>query len=506
MLKLEKAQTITPLKVALDDKKSGTAGQRRQNLLKALVLAFAFVLIISGGGVLLYILSRHPVEPEKAVEPMPAPALQSEKKPVEVPKEQLPETPDPAILAQKKNAAEQKLAEYIELKNELDLRGASRWGGLAYTQMSETAEKADRLYLDQEYDAAVATYSEAIAKAGLLANQVDDALEQLLQTGHQALQEGNGTLAQEKFSTALMIEPANAVARQGLQRAKTIETVMQLIATGKAHEFKNKLSFAHTDYQQALELDPDSTAARNALERTKQKIKDQEFQQLISDGLSAYHNNDYQLARTKLLKAKAFKPNSREVQDALTQVNSAIRLSQIEQLKQKAVTSEQSEDWARALNLYLQILKLDPNVQFAVQGKQRTLQRIQITKRIHFFLDQPGILENDNQLQNAVLLVQEVNAVEPRGPKLAAEITKLEQRVKDAQTPIEVTIESDSLTDVAVYKIGKFGRFAIRQLELKPGTYIVVGARDGYQDVRQKIVIKPRQKPLRVTIKCTVKI
>lgn len=413
----QNAQTITPLRVALEDKKSKATGQRRPHLLKALVLASAFILIISGGSVLLYILSRHPVAPEKAVETKHEPVTQSGKKPAEIFEEQPPQRPDSAILAQKKKATEQKLAEYIELTNELDRRGASQWGGQAYSQMDEIAKKADRLYMDQSYDAAVETYAQAIAQAGLLANQIDDALEQLLQTGHQALQEGNGTLAQEKFSVALMIDPGNDAARQGLQRAKTIETVMQLIATGQAHESKNKLSFAHTDYQQALELDPDSTAARKALARVKQKIIDQEFQQLISDGLNAYHNNDYQLARTKLLKAKAFKPDSREVQDALTQVDTAIRLSQIKQLKQKAAASEDSEDWARALELYLQILKLDPNVQFAVQGKKQTLQRIQITKRIHFFLDQPDILENDGQLQNAMRLVQEANEIEPRGPK-----------------------------------------------------------------------------------------
>jgi hypothetical protein len=33
-----------------------------------------------------------------------------------------------------------------------------------------------------------------------------------------------------------------------------------------------------------------------------------------------------------------------------------------------------------------------------------------------------------------------------------------------------------------------------------------VGSRDGYQDVRKKIVVKPAQGPIRVTIRCEVKI
>ena len=59
---------------------------------------------------------------------------------------------------------------------------------------------------------------------------------------------------------------------------------------------------------------------------------------------------------------------------------------------------------------------------------------------------------------------------------------------------------------MAVYRVGKLGRFHVHELELRPGTYTVVGARDGYQDVRQKVVVKPDRLPIRVTIECKVKI
>jgi hypothetical protein len=59
---------------------------------------------------------------------------------------------------------------------------------------------------------------------------------------------------------------------------------------------------------------------------------------------------------------------------------------------------------------------------------------------------------------------------------------------------------------VAVYKVARLGRFSVKELDLRPGTYTVVGARDGYQDVRQKIVIKPGQKPVQISIICKVKL
>ena len=168
--------------------------------------------------------------------------------------------------------------------------------------------------------------------------------------------------------------------------------------------------------------------------------------------------------------------------------------------------AESSENWEQALKFYLTVLEIDQNVQFALRGKERSFKRMQIEKRVNFFLDDPKVVESDSQLGNAVLLVHEVEEIEPKGPRLKARLKELTQLVETAQTPVKISIESDNITEVAVYKIGKLGRFAVRELSLRPGTYTVVGARDGYKDVRQKIVIRPGQGPLRISVKCKVKI
>jgi serine/threonine protein kinase len=500
------AEIITPRKVPAKDKNADGAYDRRQKLVTVFALASAFVVILIGGGWLLHYLSKHPVDTAKVIEPRTIAQPQAEQKPAQIPKGQPSETPDPAELAQQKQEAEQRLAQYIALKNELDRKGASQWASDVYTELIALAQQGDTLFMDQAYDIAAEKYAEAIAKANALASQVDDTLVRLVEEGTLALNEGDGKRAQEKFSVALLIDPANLSAQRGLKKAVTIENVMQLVASGRKHENDGKLSFAHADYQEAVRLDPEAKEARIALKRVKEKIKEQEFQQLISDGLAAYHKNDYRLARTKLLKAKSFQPDSREVQDALRQVDAAIRLSRIEQLRKKAIAAEQSEHWEHALNAYLEILKVDANIQFAAQGKTRSLEQIRIAKRINFFLEKPEALEIDRQLENAILLANEAKELNPQGPRLSTQIKELEQLITAAQTPINVTIESDNFTDVAVYKVGKFGRFSVRQLNLRPGTYIVVGARDGYKDVRQKLVLKPGQEPLRIRIICKVKI
>ena len=394
----------------------------------------------------------------------------------------------------------------MEARGKLDQKSAAEWGGEPYTTMIQIGQEADAHFMGKQYRAAADKYTQAAGMAAELADRTNDILLRLLEEGSGALNAGDGSLAQSKFTVALMIEPSNPTAQRGLKRAKTIETVMQLVASGKQHEQNNALSSAQADYLKALEIDSDANEARKGLNRVKGLLKAKQFQRLISEGLAAFHHNDYQLARTRLLKAKSLKPESRQVLDALAQVDQAIRLASIDTLRQQAQSDERSENWQSALKSYLAVLKIDKNVQFATRGKERALEQIRTNKRIDFFLAKPEVLASDSQLNNAVLLLNESKELKPQGPKMTARIKKLEELVSIAQKPLKITIESDNLTDIAVYKVGKLGRFSVRELELRPGTYTVVGTRDGYQDVRQKIEVKPGRQLLRVTIKCRVKI
>jgi tetratricopeptide (TPR) repeat protein len=281
---------------------------------------------------------------------------------------------------------------------------------------------------------------------------------------------------------------------------------MVLLATGKSHEDRGNLAFAHADYQEALRLDHESQQAKEAFDRVNALLKKEEIQRLLSQGLAAYHDKDYQGAKAKLLHARSLNPASEEIRSALVQVDQAIALHRIESLEKAAIKAEKEENWEQALKAYMAVLKIDQTVRFANRGKERSLRHIQVQKRIRFFLNDPRTLETDDQLTNAMQLVEEVQGMKPLGPGITAQLKSLSQLVQEARTPVKVIIASDNLTEVAVYKVGKLGRFASRELDLRPGTYTVVGARDGYKDVRQDIAVKPGQGPIRVSIKCTVKI
>jgi hypothetical protein len=499
------AETITARSVPINNK--GIDKDRLEHRAKfgIIILIGCVIILVAVGAWFLHYLSKNPLQPQQV------PHKQADKQAAEQPEpapQKAPPAPavDPEKLALNLQEAEQKLADFLEIKNELDGKGAAEWGADSYGQMIEMGRQADSLFIKKEYQSASAEYTRATVIGRQLADQTDKALQRMLEEGRIALTEGKGSVAQRKFKVALLIDPANQSAQKGLKRSQTIATVLRLIESGQQHEKNNALSLARTEYQKALQIDPDAHEARQALNRVTDLIQEQQFSQLMSAGLTAFHQNDYALAQARLRKAKSLRPDSREASEALWQANQALRLARIDQLGDAAQNAEQSEDWQAALKSYLAVLDIDPNLQFAIRGKERAREQIRLAKRLDYYLTQPQVLESDNQLKNAVLLLHEAKAASSPGQKLTRRMNELERLVTMAQTPVSITIESDSLTQIAVYRVGKLGRFSQRELQLRPGTYTVVGARDGYQDVRRKIVVKPGQQALRVTVICKVKI
>ncbi len=507
---VEQGEIIRPAEVSKEVATPHVPSPWRQHLLKMTALLLALAVLLAGGGLLWHHLSKNPVQvslvPDEEVTPLSEKEEAGDNLQIKrAEPEQLQARP-PAQVALEKEEAEQRLADYLVAKKALDSKGGEEWGGHLYVQMQESGQEADALFMNREYASASDKYGEALTKANELAGQTEEALRRFLEQGRIAVAEGDGKGAQHNFRVVLMIDPTNAVARKNLERAMKIETVIRLIDSGKRHEKLDNLPFALADYQEALKLDPESDQARQGFDRIKGLIAEEQFKQLMSSGFAALQSNEYEMARKAFLKAESFKTGAIEVQDALAQVDQAIRLARIETLRKEALAAEQTEDWEKALESYVAVIRIDPAIQFAVQGKMLSQERVTLDKRFSFYLERPGVLESDRHLQNAILLLQEARKIEPMGPRLTSQIESLDQLVTTAQTPVKVTLESDNLTQVAVYKVGRFGRFTYRDLDLRPGTYTVVGTRKGYKDVRQEIVVKPGQKVVRITVVCKEKI
>ena len=499
-------KVITPLKVQARGKGTDYSDVKRRSSRKLAYVISALLILTAGGLSLFSYLARHPLSPEIRGEQRAAPP--------EKPEELLSTTPAHTPLqdgeeqedTQGRKEAEQKLADFLKAKKELDARGGSEWGGEHYQQVLALSQTADTALMKEEFSAAAQGYARASELVGTLMEGMDDVLRDTLAQGEQALKEGDGKSAEQLFKRALMIEPSHTQAQHNLERAKTCETVMQLIRSGAQHEKSYNLALASADYQQASRLDPESEEAQTAMKRVNSLIAAQQFEELLSRGIAALHDSDYARARTILLKARSIKPGAPEVNDALAQADSALRRARIDELKTQATNAEDSEDWSQALEAYQTVLAIDGSIQFALQGRERTLKRKKLEERIRSYLDKPTSLEADQSLNRATELLNEARQTEPRGPRFSTLIRELDALVTSARTPIPVTIESDGITEVVIYKVGRLGRFKSKELTLRPGTYTITGARTGYKDVRHTLSVKAGNDSIRFTVTCNEKI
>ncbi len=495
---------IQPIHLSVKNKKSRQIGAPASRNRSAMFLAAALIATLLCGVALLTYLSNRPVK----LAPQPVKTAAEQKQPpttanVASPQSSPSQPVAPSQLAVDKQEAENRLADFLQIKKSIDEIGAQDWGGELYTTLDRLNQEADALFINKEYQFAAAKYIEAGEYGRQLFNQADQVFQQLVADGFLALAEDHAEIARDKFAMAVKIRPNDERARRGAQRAENAATVIQLRASGKRHETDGNLALAYADYQEAVRLDPESAKAQEALKRVKGRIAEQQFKQLMSEGLTAYHQQQYQQARQLLLKARKYRPDSKEVQDALIQVDDAMRLARIRSLEKSALLAEKNEDWSKALKLYTDVLKIDGSIKSAVEGKQRSQQRIQLNKRIDFYLQKPDTLASDHYLAKAISLLNTAEQIKPKGPKYQSHLSRFQQLVAEAQVPVKVHIESDNQTEISVYKVGNLGRFDVRELTLRPGIYTVIGARDGFKDVRQELKITSKQQFMRIRIVCS---
>jgi hypothetical protein len=199
-------------------------------------------------------------------------------------------------------------------------------------------------------------------------------------------------------------------------------------------------------------------------------------------------------------------PESPEPDDGLLQVDQGLRLGNIASLERQAMALESDERWPDAAEAYKNILELDANLTFAKDGLARANQMTELHAKIDAYIADPDSLSSPRTMQVATNLVVNITRMESIGPRLGDRRDQLSRLLKRAATPLSVQIVSDNVTDVSIYKVAKLGTFASTELTLRPGTYVAVGSRPGYRDVRLEFRVAPEIDMAPVVVRCEERI
>ncbi|MCP5090423.1 MAG: hypothetical protein GY949_05840, partial [Gammaproteobacteria bacterium] len=387
--------------------------------------------------------------------------------------------------------AETILGELLSNFETLEQRGVQRWAGAQYLRAREFYAAGDKAYLERDYAAAERHYLDSIDVLQPLFDQIETEFQKALTGAEAAFESGDQSEALRLYELAVAITPGNPTALAGYERARNLQSVLRLVEQGLEYEENIELEAAETSFRQAVTIDPQWVPAEEGLARVQRTRTEMEFDQRMSEGLDALVAGDYFAARAAFRMAERLMPESPEPADGLLQVDQQMRLTDINVLEQEALSLERDEHWEAVATTYEAILKVDSNLSFAIEGLAHANDMTALHKQLDEYVSDPDKLSNPNVMQKATLLVVDITRMPEIGTRLAAQRDELSRLLKRAVTPVPVALVSDNLTDVSVYKVGNLGNFTTRELALRPGTYVAVGIRPGYRDVRLEFRVAP---------------
>jgi hypothetical protein len=401
-----------------------------------------------------------------------------------------------------KAEAESLIARLISLEAKLQNHAVEKWAPEDYAQGVELGRVGDEYFRQRQYAQAIVQFNSAIEKLEGLEQRIQPTLELALMRGEQALAQADQATATQQFELAKAIDSKNIKADNGLQRASTIKELFTILRRASSFESHSQLQQAKLTYQQAVALDPLSEEAESSLARVENKLTDEAFEQTIKTAYRALQNGQYSDARAAFNSAKTIKPDYKQVEAGLNKVAQAMRQEKIANTLYEARHFADLQQWQQAATSYEKVLQLDSKNVQARQGMELSQTKANILTELKASLESADQLYKDKVLEKAEDLLLRIEGLESPGSKIEDQYVQLRQLVDVATTPISITLESDSQTEVTVLKVARLGEFNQHQLQLRPGPYTIIGTRNGYRDVRITIRISPESSHSKILIRC----
>jgi tetratricopeptide (TPR) repeat protein len=401
--------------------------------------------------------------------------------------------------------AEQLADQHGELSKrllELDSRAAAQWGGEQFAAARRSLDEIGGMLERRKYENAPEPLAALQAALDQIEARVPLALDEQMKEGKRALAAGEFENARHAFDTALKIEPGNNEATEWLGKVAAASGVVPTLADAENAEAAKDLAKARNLFAEVLKSNPGNTAATEGLARVNRALTEKEFNEHMGAGLSALNAGRLAEANSHLQRARALRPDSTEVGAALQRVADTGSGRSLAELEQRARRLASEERWGEALEVYEEALERDPTLQFAIDGRAAVQPRAELGSQLQALIDRPERLAADEVRVQAERLLARARALPTQGPVIRSQVSRLELLLPTFNQPVMLALESDNATEVAIQRVGFFGTFDRRQVELKPGKYTVTGKRSGFRDVRREITVAPGQAGQTIVIRC----
>jgi tetratricopeptide (TPR) repeat protein len=406
---------------------------------------------------------------------------------------------DPAALAR----LDGERADFQKRAAALAARGAASWDGAEFSAAQLQAAESSGAAAAGGIPIALRDMNRAEQRLASVASKAPLALAAQLEAGDAALAAGNQQQATQAFTLARRIDPNSQRAADGARSARLLSGVLPLLGDAQRAESARNYSRAAQDFSQALALDPANTTAKEGLARANAAFGDDSYARAVGAGFAALGAGKLTEAQTDFQQALQFRPRGTEAAEGLQRVSAAMQASQLAALRQQAASLEAQERWRRAAAVYDTLLRENPSATSAKRARAHDEARAKLSDSLQAIIDHPDELALPSVRDEAVALLQEAREQTPSGPVLQSQAEQVARLLPELDRPVLLNLISDNATQVTIPSIGVFGTFGKREIRLKPGTYTVIGTRDGYREVEQEFTVEPGQQSVTITVTCS---
>ena len=398
--------------------------------------------------------------------------------------------------------AEQALKLLISKKIQAESANISAWAPIQYRTALDSVVRGDELFRQHDYENSTTAYRDAVHAISRILESKQQIFTSSLQKANTALINGDSSEALLQFKKVQAIDPASTEASLGLQRAETIANVIELHNQALVLEKSEKLNESEAVLKNLRKIDPYYIPGQKSLERVQTKIEKQLFNSEMSLFYHLLDTGKLKQARLSLDALKKISKKTPQVIQAEKMLAVKIESDHINNLQKKGALFCKNEQWEEALTVYKQVIAIAPAALFAVNGMEQATKRMKLDKILTDGISRSHRLQDITQREKTEKLLKYARTITPQTPRLTSQITQLQNLVDMAATPVAVTIDSDNMTDITIYQVGRFGNFHSQKITLTPGTYTVVGTRTGFHDVRITIEVVPVKATNRFHIQC----
>ena len=455
-------------------------------------LAFLSLLLLALGALFLLPDAVHEAPPESTAAPVTPP--------------QIPTTPaaaeDQGLAAQ----ANVLLEKTLELRARLELASAPVWAEQDWRTLEEAKHKADRALDQKRLEDAIEGYEQLGNDYQALGERRQDYGQDLMNQGKAAYASGDAATAVAALEKARAAIPDDPDIEKALTRARLLDRVLTQMRLADATAQAGDKAGERQALKMALDIDPDYAPAAERLQGLQAELDAAAFRKAMGQALTALDQGRWNDARKALEQAARLRPDDPAVTSTRIRLNGARRADRLDHARRRAQAAETREDWSTAKTEYRKALGIDAQSAFAQDGLTRADRRLRLHERLDHYLQQPDRLYRATPLAAAEHLSAAAGREHPNEPKLKRKINRLREQIRLAKTPISIRLRSDGKTDVTLRPVAHLGRFETRDLELRPGDYILTGIRIGYRDVRRVFQLRPGRRLPPIGIRCEERI